>query len=238
MVENSIGELRELDRKPGFGFLQAEPDAIEIEWQKTGILIVDVQNAFMSKNAYFDLMGYDVNAGRIIIEPIRKISNAARRKGIKIIYAYTVHYPGDAGTGPDSVFWHKEASLVYYRDHPEQADNLLLPGTWGAEIIEELRPREGDVLLEKSRYSAFYDTNLDTVLKRFDIKYIITVGLCSNCCVEALLRDAYYRGYFGIMVSDATAACGPEFMQEASLFNIKTFYGWTVSAEDFFRALK
>ena len=136
-----------------------------------------------------------------------------------------------------SAFLDLDSSLVYYRDHPEHADNLLLPGTWGAEIIEELKPQEGDVLVEKSRYSAFYDTNLDTVLKRFHIKYIIAVGLCSNCCVEALLRDAYYRGYFGVMVSDATAACGPEFMQEASLFNIKTFYGWTVSAEEFFTAL-
>ncbi len=124
-----------------------------------------------------------------------------------------------------------------YREHPEMEEKLLLPGTWGTQIIEELEPNKDDVIVEKPRYSAFFDTNLDTVLKRYDIKYILTLGVATNGCVGAAIRDAYYRGYFSIAVSDATAAVGPDFMQEASLFNIKTLFGWITTTKNALQAM-
>lgn len=217
--------------------LEAEPEPLEIDLRKAAIVIVDMQNAFVSKGAYIDLKGFDVAPAQAAVEPIQRISSAARDKGCKVIYIFTTHHPLDAGTGPDSVHWHKEASMVLYRKHPEWQDNLLLPGTWGAEIIKELEPQEEDVVIEKPRYSGFFDTNLGTVLKRYDTKYLIITGVASNCCVESTIRDAYYRGYFAIMVSDATAATGPDFMQEASIFNVKTFFGWVTTTENVLKAM-
>lgn len=118
-----------------------------------------------------------------------------------------------------------------YREHPEWKDKLLLPNTWGAKIIKELEPKGVDIIVEKPRYNAFIETNLDTILKRYNIKYLLTVGVTTNCCVESTIREAYYRGYFAILVSDATAAGGPAFMQEASVFNVKTFFGWVTDSK-------
>lgn len=217
--------------------LMAEPEPLEIDLRKTAVVIVDMQNAFVSEGAYIDLMGFDIAPAQAIVEPINRISQAARAKGCQLIYFFTTHHPLDAGTGPNSVHWHKEASMVLYRKHPKWHDKLLLSGTWGAEIIKELAPQEGDVVVEKPRYSGFFDTNLGTVLKRYDTKYLIMTGVATNCCVESTIRDAYYRGYFAIMTSDATAATGPEFMQEATIFNVKAFFGWVTTTENVVKAL-
>lgn len=226
-----------LDTVPEWAILDAEPEPLEIDRRRTGVVIVDMQNAFLAQGAYFDVKGFDIQPSRATIEPIKRISQAARAKGCPVIYLVVVHHPTDAGTGPESVYWHKEGSLALYREHPELQDKLLLPGTWGAEIVKELRPEKGDAVVEKPRYSGFFDTNLDTILKRYDVKYLLTVGVATNCCVEATVRDAYYRGYFSTVVSDATAALGPEFMQEAAIFNIKTLFGWTTTTENVIRAL-
>lgn len=231
------GEITEKVSAPERAVLDAEPEPLEIDRRRTGVVIIDMQNAFLTKGAGFDLRGFDIQPSRAAIEPIKRISDAARAKGCKVIYLLTAHHPGDAGTGPDSVYWHKENSLTLYREYPELQDKLLLPGTWGAEIVKELEPERDDIVVEKPRYSGFFDTNLETILKRYNLKYLLTVGIATNCCVEATVRDAYYRGYFSIVISDATAALGPEFMQEAAVFNIKTLFGWTTTIESAIKAL-
>ncbi len=232
-MNNKVGIIKAAARV----LLEAEPEPLEIDLKRTGLIIVDMQNAFLTKGAYFDMKGYDIRPGRATIEPIQKISNAARAKGCQIIYLLVVHHPNDAGVGPDSVYWHKEGSLVLYRKHPELKDKLILPGTWGAEIVEELKPKAGDEVVEKPRYSGFYDTALVTVLRRYNLKYLLMVGVATNCCVEATIRDAYYRGYSSIVVSDATAAMGPAFMQDAAIFNIKTLFGWATTTSNVIKAL-
>ncbi|MFC1869724.1 isochorismatase family protein [Chloroflexota bacterium] len=219
--------------------LAAEPEPLEIDLKRTGVVIVDMQNGFVAKGAYAEIAGGNLERHRAAIAPIKRISGAARSKGLKVIYIKTVHHPGDAGTGPDSVFWHKEHTLVGFREHPEFKDKFLLPGTWGNEVVAELEPQAGDVIVEKPRYSGFFDTNLDTVLKRHNIKYLLTMGVATNCCVEATIRDAYYRGYFAILVSDAAASSfrGPAFMQEAAIYNIKNNLGWVTTTEDVLKAM-
>lgn len=217
--------------------LEAEPASLELDLNQTCVLIVDMQNAFLAEGAYMDLLGFDVKPSRTTFEPIKQIISAARAKGCRVIYIVTVHHPGDAGTGPDSVYWHKEQSLALFRKNPEWKDKLLLPGTWGTEIVAELEPQAGDVIVEKPRYSGFFDTNLVTILKRYNIKYLLTVGVATNNCVEATIRDAYYRGYFSVLVTDGAASTGPKFMQEAAIFNIKTFYGWATTTENVMKVM-
>ena len=218
--------------------LQAEPELLEVDLAKTGIIIVDMQNAFLEKGGYSDLLGHDIARFRKPITPIQQISAACRKKGCPVIYIYVVHHPNDDGGGPESVFWHKEASLKLYREHPEYKEKLLLPGTWGTKIIKELEPKENDSLVEKPRYGGFYDTKLETVLKRFGLRYLLVTGVMTNCCVESTIRESYVRGYFPILVSDATANSGPNFIQEATLFNVKTFFGWVASTGDILRILE
>ena len=92
--------------------LDAEPEQLAIDAVRAAIVIIDMQNAFVSEGAYIDLVGLDFTKGRAIIPFIQDICRNARERRWPVIYVYTVHYPGDAGNGPESVFWHKEKSLT------------------------------------------------------------------------------------------------------------------------------
>jgi len=219
--------------------LQAEPEPLEIDRQRTAIVLIDLQNALISNGGMIDLIGkYDVAERQKIITPIKEVTSMARARGCRIVYtvdrsSLDLH---DCG-GASSPNWYKSIALVSYREHPEWQDKLLFRNTWGAEIIEELKPQEGDIVIEKQRLSAFFGTNLDIILKGYNIKYLLFGGVTTNICVEAGLRDAYYRDYFPILISDAAVHSGPPFMQEATIFNLKYHYGWVTNAKNVIKAM-
>ena len=139
--------------------------------------------------------------------------------------------------GPNSGRWYKRDAPSLYREHPEWQEKLLIRDTWGAEVIEQLKPKEVDIVVEKPIFSAFFGTNLDIILKTFEIKYLVFVGTATNICVEASIRDACYLGYFPILISDGTANIGPPLTQEATIFNVKQVYGWVTTAENTIKAI-
>lgn len=210
--------------------LIAEPEPLKMEPERTAVIVVDMQNAFVSEGGFFDLRGYDPAATQMIIEPINRICTAARERGNKVIYIAHVLSPDLREVGPDSSFWYK--SMKFYRENPHWKDGFIIRGTWGARIIDALRPREGDLLVEKPRFSAFHGTNLDGLLKTYNLKYLLFAGCATNICVESSIRDAAHLGYFPILISDATANNGPAFMQEATQFNVKVCFGWVAKSED------
>ena len=219
--------------------LQAEPEPLEIDLRQTGVIVIDMQNAFVSKGGMLDLLGIDVSETPKIIVPINKISSVARTKGCKVIYVVMVHPPDlSQSGGPNNGIWYKETTQVMAREHPEWQDKFTFKGTWGAQIVDGLNIEECDIVIEKQRYSAFYETNLDTVLKTYNIKYLIIGGVATNICVEGSIRDAYYHGYFPVLVSDAVAHGGPSFVRDATIFNIKICYGWVATTENILKAIE
>lgn len=218
--------------------LQAEPEPLEIDLQRTAIMVIDMQNAYVSKGGMLDLIGIDVSSSPKIIEPINKINSAARAKGCKVIHVIFGNSPDlhDSG-GPDTALWHKEASLFMGREHPEWRDKFTFRGTWGADIVDGLKVEEGDIVFEKMRNSAFFQTNLDTVLKTYNIKYLVIMGTATNICVESAIRDAYFLGYFPVLVSDAAAHAGPPFVQDATIFNVISCFGWVTTSENIIKTM-
>ena len=113
-----IDTITPTDHNPRKVTLEAEPATLEIDLNRTGIVIVDMQNGFIAKNALLETLGFNIEPFWAPVEPIKKIVKAARSKGCQIIHIVTAHHPGDAGTGPDSVYWHKVGSLTLYRLRP------------------------------------------------------------------------------------------------------------------------
>jgi len=224
----------EIRPSPGAGkpaLIQAEPEPIEIDLQRTAVIVIDMQNAFVSKGGFFDLTGKDTSQGQKIIEPIKDICNTARAKQVKVIYVAGCYSPDLHEMGnPTLPYWYKAAR--FYREHPEWRDKYLIRGTWGADIVRELQPQEGDILIEKPKYSAFFGTALDIILRTFDIKYLVFVGIATNICVEASIRDAFYHEYFPILIWDATAPNGPQHMRDATIFNVRECYGWVTTTKE------
>jgi len=135
--------------------------------------------------------------------------------------------------GPGSPNWYKSNALKTMRKKPELNGSLLAKGTWDYDLVEELQPQPGDIVIPKPRYSGFFNTSFDSILRSRGIRNLIFTGIATNVCVESTLRDGFFLEYFGVVLADATHQAGPEFIQQAALYNIETFFGWVSSTEDF-----
>jgi len=218
--------------------IKARPDAVEIDLRRTALIVVDMQNAFASVGGMFDLVGQDVSAARGVIQTIKKLTHAARGANVKVIYLAMTYAPdlSDSG-GPDSPNWYKEFGLAAMNRNPEYKGKFLIRGSWDADIVDELKPASGDIVVQKSRYSGFRGTNLDVVLKTLNAKYLIFTGIATNVCVESTLRDSYFLDYWPILVADAANNAGPPITQEATLWNVEALFGWVAASQDVLSAL-
>jgi len=211
--------------------IDAEPEPIKVDLLKTAVIVVDMQNAFVSKGGYFDLIGTDISAAQRIVGPCKKIILGMRETGARIIYLQMGYNPDLSDTGPtDSPSFHKSGGLKLHRERPELKDKLYFYGTWGAEIIDALKPQQEDVVIKKQKYDGFIGTNLDIVLRTLRIKYLLFLGIATNVCVESTLRHAFFLDYSPILVSDAVSQKGPVVTQEATILNVRATFGWVTDS--------
>lgn len=219
--------------------LRTRPEPIQIELEKTAVIVVDMQNCFISKGGMFDLSGIDISGAQKIIQPCRNVISAAQKRGCKIIYLQHCYNPdlSDSG-GKNSPNWYKELGPTFFSKHPDLKDKLNFDGTWGVNIIEDLKPQEGSIIVRKQRFSGFAGTNLDIVLRTCNVKYLVFVGIATNICVESTIRDAFSLDYFPILISDAVSQAGADFTQEATVYNVKFAFGWVTDSKEFCKSLE
>jgi len=219
--------------------IAAEPEPLSIDLLETAVIVVDMQNAFVKRGGYFDLVGYDLSGVEGIIAPCRKIITAARQKGARIIYLQMGCSPDFSDRGPaGSPYNLKAKGLRLIHRRPEVKDKFYIYGSWGAEIIEELKPGPGDIVVRKQKYDGFIGTNLEIILSTFGIKYVAFIGTATNLCVESTLRHAFFLDYFPILVSDAVSHAGSSITQEATILNVKNHLGWVTTCERFVAGLE
>ncbi|ELW9440277.1 pyrimidine utilization protein B [Pluralibacter gergoviae] len=218
--------------------LPARPEAIDFSPAQSALIVVDMQNAYASEGGYLDLAGFDVSATRPVIERINVAVKAARDAGMTIIWFQNGWDPQyvEAG-GPGSPNYHKSNALKTMRRRPELAGTLLAKGGWDYQLVDALKPQPGDIVLPKPRYSGFFNTPLDSILRSRGIRHLMFTGIATNVCVESTLRDGFFLEYFGIVLEDATHQAGPAFAQQAALFNIETFFGWVSDVDTFCQTL-
>lgn len=221
-------------------FLSAEPEAITLDTERTALIVVDMQNAFCKKGGMMDYYGkLDESMANRVISVCRRVIAISREADIPIIYLrMTYGLDVDANLGPDSPFFWKEKGLKAEEQNPELKEKILHPGTWGREVIDELKPENSDIVVDKSRFSGFINTNLDSILKSNTTKYLVFIGLFTNICVESTLRDAFHREYFAILIRDACGAIGTEQNHDATIWNVQNAFGWVASSDDLIKALK
>jgi ureidoacrylate peracid hydrolase len=218
--------------------LSTRPEPIEVALESSAVVVVDMQNAFASPGGSIDLAGLDISGAGAVVRTIGSILAAARDRGVQVVYLQT-GYKADLsnGGGDASPNPRKETALCLMRARPELRGKLLVEGTWDFEIVPELGPQPGDVVVLKTRYSGFAGTALDSILRVRQIRSLFFVGIATNVCVESTLRDAYFHEYWPILVTDGVMQAGPPAAQQATIFNVESFFGWTLDAESLIGAL-
>ncbi|SEJ93435.1 ureidoacrylate peracid hydrolase [Sphingobium sp. AP50] len=214
--------------------LSARPEPVRVDPASSAVIVIDMQNAYASPGGYVDLAGFDIGGAANVIGRIAQVLDVARGAGMPVVYLQN-GWDGDyveAG-GPGSPNWHKSNALKTMRARPELQGQFLARGGWDYELVDALTPKPGDIRVHKTRYSAFFNSQLDSVLRARGVRTLIFVGIASNVCVESTLRDAFHLEYFSVMLDDATHHLGPDFVHQATLYNVEKFFGWVSSVADF-----
>jgi ureidoacrylate peracid hydrolase len=220
--------------------LKARPQDVEIDLKRTAIVVVDMQNAYAKKGGMLDL-GTGIDEARIgkVISANQRLLPAAREAGVKVVYLQFGYKPdlSDAG-GPDSPNIRKQMAFKLIKERPEVGDKLIVQGTWGWQIIDDIKPQPGDLVVSKSRYSGFAGTTLESQLNGLNIRHLVFTGVATNVCVESTARDAYMREFWPILVEDAIDHTGPDFVRDATLYNFASKMGWITNTEELLGIMK
>jgi nicotinamidase-related amidase len=165
---------------------------------KAALLIIDMLNDFVSGSMVCE-------SAKVVLPKICSLLGAARGKGMPVIYLCDTHYPG------------VDAELKLWGPH-------AIAGTKGAEVVKELKPAEKDYIVRKRRYSGFYGTDLDLLLRELKVDTLVLTGLDTSICVRHTAADAFFRGYSLLVPRDAVAT-GDSAGNEPALKYLKEIYG-------------
>jgi len=213
--------------------LTARPEAITFSASTTALIVVDMQNGYCSPGGYFDHLGVDLTPTQQVIPSIGKLVTTARGAGIQVIWlqnGWDTDLKEAGGAHSDNQ--RKGNSLKLMRAKPELAGKLLTKGGWDYDIVKELAPETQDIIVPKPRYSGFAGTALDSILRSRRLDTLLVCGVASNVCVESTIRDAFFLEYFPVLVRDACYQAGPEFTQQATVYNVEQFFGWSATVDD------
>jgi nicotinamidase-related amidase len=183
--------------------------AMQLNKEKAALLVVDMQDFFLDPASPTFTIG-----GPAILQNIKKIISAFRQADRPVIFTKHVHHPDRLDAGIMGWWW----------------EGMCLEGSPESEIPQEIAPLPNEKVILKHRYSAFYNTDLETVLRVLKVEDLVIAGIMTNMCGESTARDAYYRDYRVFFLADGTGSVTEE-MHLASLLNLSFGFAWVTDVE-------
>lgn len=182
----------------------AWPHDGRLEPSETALLIIDMQRDFCDQGGYIASMGYDISPARRIIPNVRAIRDAVAAWGGLIVLTREGHRADLSDLHPLKAWRSRLGGVEVGTRGP--LGRVLVRGEAGWEIVPELAPRPGDIVVDKPGYSAFYATDLERILTAKRVRRLIFTGVTTDVCVHSTLRSAVDRGYECVLVEDGCAA--------------------------------
>jgi ureidoacrylate peracid hydrolase len=220
--------------------LEAKPGPLEVDPATAAVIVVDMQNDFGAKGGMFDRAGIDISMIQAAVGPTARVLASARDSGMKIVYLTMALRPdlsdlGDSGRARRGKERFGLGQVIRAPDGSE--GRILVRDTWNTQVLPALRPQPSDTAIYKHRFSGFFQTELDDVLKRAGTKTLVFTGCTTSVCVESTLRDAAFRDYDCVLLADCTSEPVGHGLarsnHDASLLLIQTSFGWVSSSTEF-----
>ena len=217
--------------------LNAEPEALTLDVGQSALVIIDMQRDFVEPGGFGETLGNNVSLLRDCIEPCRQALDLARLHGMLVIHTREGHRPDMS-----DAYHHK-----VYRGHPAlrigdegPMGRILIRGEPGQDIIPELYPIAGEPVIDKPGKGAFYQTDLELILKNRGIDTLLVCGVTTEVCVHTTVREANDRGFRCVVLGDCCASYFPEFHAVALRMVAAQggIFGWVSTAANLTLALK
>ncbi len=223
----------------------ARPGDVVLDPSRTAVIVVDMQHDFAAPQGMFARAGIPVDGIQAVVEPTRRVLDTARRAGIVIVYLVMQFDADLSNLGPATApnrQRHLALGVGQEIDAPDGTrSRILVEGCWSTRIVDELAPQPGDVVVAKHRYSGFFETDLDAILRQLGITTLVFTGCTTSVCVESTLRDAFYRDYHCLLLTDCCAeAIGSDLSRtnhDATLAVVEALFGWTTESDRLVAAL-
>jgi ureidoacrylate peracid hydrolase len=225
--------------------LDASPEALSFDTAKAAIVVVDMQNDFGARGGMFDRAGIDISGVQRAVGPTAKVLRTARQAGMSIVYLKMGYRPDLSDLGPaNSVnrVRHLKLGVGETVQAPDGRESrILIRDTWSTDILPELAPQAGDDIIYKTRFSGFFETDLDARLRRVGIENLIITGCTTSVCVDSTVRDAMFRDYLCVLLADCMSepigSGWPRSNHDASLLTAEVLLGWISDSDRLVSAL-
>ena len=212
--------------------IEADPYSVELDLAGTALLVIDMQKDFLEPGGFGEMLGNDVSLLRRTIEPCQSVLKAARATGLRVIHTREGHR-ADLTDAPPSKLQRGNLETGIGDDGP--MGRILIRGERGHDIIPELAPNQNEPVIDKPGKGAFYETDLDLILKNGLIRTLIVCGVTTEVCVHTTVREANDRGYECVVLEDCVGSYFPEF-QRIGIEMIKAqggIFGWVSDSKKF-----
>jgi biuret amidohydrolase len=190
--------------------LEAEPAPLTLDLARTALIIIDMQRDFLEPGGFGAALGNEVSRLQAAVGPCRDVLAAARRSGVLVIHTREGHRPDLSDAPPHKVERGDPALRI---GAPGPMGRILVRGEPGHDIIPELYPVAGEPVIDKPGKGAFYQTDLELMLKNRTIDTLLVCGVTTEVCVNTTVREANDRGFRCIVLSDCCGSYFPEFHQ-------------------------
>ncbi|NWG25536.1 MAG: cysteine hydrolase [Pseudorhodoplanes sp.] len=209
--------------------IKAEPHPLAIDLDRAALIIIDMQRDFLEPGGFGAALGNDVTLLAAAIGPCKAVLDAARARGMLVIHTREGHRPDLSDAPPLKVERGDPAMRIGARG---PMGRILIRGEAGHDIIAALYPIDGEPVIDKPGKGAFYQTDLELMLRNRGIETLFVCGVTTEICVNTTVREANDRGFRCIVLSDCCASYFPQF-HEIGLAMIKAqggILGWVSDA--------
>lgn len=240
MVDAENVNMAMAEAPPRAVTVDAQPQTVTMDLNRTAIIIIDMQNDFCAKGGWVDHLGVDYTPDRAAIGPLQQLLPALRTAGVPVIWVNWGNRPDLKNMPPNQLHLYKPSGegIGLGEPLPGSGAHVLEKDSWAAAVVDDLKQEPDDIRVDKYRISGFWDTPLDSILRNLGTRTILFAGVNTDQCVLHSLTDANFLGYGCLLVEDCCATTSPDYCREATVFNVKKCFGFVTDSSRVIDALK